>query len=193
MWFKDLDDTYEDALDRSRVEKLMALMHDDYGEDLSPPRAKEVDWVMRKHARTNRESLTQEECEDAVRTYASYLKRRQDVDSVFQKYDEDGDDALNRAELSAYVAFELNGGAPPKDEDIDGLLARCDVGGAFSASDDGLIGRMEIIRAKDEWCSMLSSVREGSIDDDGNDGDAKSARFAEDEPTEPRKGCCAVM
>ena len=107
LWFKDLDDTYQDVLDRARVEKLLGILHDDHGE-LTPPRAVEVDWVMRKNALSSPDSMTLEECETAVHTYKSYLKRRPEIERAFAEYDADGDDFLNRAELSQYIAFELN-------------------------------------------------------------------------------------
>ena len=128
MWFKDLDDTYQDVLDRARVEKLLGILHDDHGES-TPPRAAEVDWVMRKNALSSPDSMTLAECETAVHTYESYLKRRPEIERAFAEYDADGDDFLNRAELSQYIAFELNAGDAPNDKEMDWLMARVDVGG----------------------------------------------------------------
>ena len=89
LWFKDLDDTYQDVLDRARVEKLLGILHDDHGES-TPPRAVEVDWVMRKNALSSPDSMTLEECETAVHTYKSYLKRRPEIERAFAEYDLDG-------------------------------------------------------------------------------------------------------
>ena len=111
MWFKDLDDTYQDVLDRARVEKLLGILHDDHGES-TPPRAVEVDWVMRKNALSSPDSMTLEECETAVHTYKSYLKRRPEIERAFAEYDADGDDFLNRAELSYAICHML--GLRPK-------------------------------------------------------------------------------
>ena len=107
---------------------VMAHMNDDHGES-TPPSAAEVDWVMRKNALSSPDSMTLQECETVVHTYKSYLKRRPEIERAFSEYDADGDDFLNRAELSRYVACELNGGDAPDDEALDWLVKRVDVGG----------------------------------------------------------------
>ena len=194
MWFKDLDDTYQDVLDRARVAKLLKLLHDDHGE-ATPPSAAEVDWVMRKNALSSPDSMTLQECETVVHTYKSYLKRRPEIERAFSEYDADGDDFLNRAELSRYVACELNGGDAPDDEALDWLVKRVDVGGAFSDANDVMIGRTEIMRAKDEWCLMPDSVGSGASFARRNRAPASDARLVEsDDEREPKKGCaCVVM
>lgn len=194
MWFKDLDDTYQDVLDRARVEKLLGMLHDDHGE-ATPPHATEVDWVMRKNALSSPDSITLEECENAVHSYKAYLKRRPEIEHAFREYDLDGDDFLNRAELSRFIAFELNAGDLPNDQELDWLMSRIDVGGAFSGANDGLIGRTEIMRAKDEWCLMPDSVGRGekSFADARDAGNAPTQLVESDDESEPKKGCCVVM
>lgn len=194
MWFKDLDDTYQDVLDRARVEKLLGILHDDHGES-TPPRAAEVDWVMRKNALSSPDSMTLGECETAVHTYESYLKRRPEIERAFAEYDADGDDFLNRAELSQYIAFELNAGDAPNDKEMDWLMARVDVGGVFSGASDGLIGRTEIMRAKDEWCLMPESIGRGGSFVNRHRAPAGDVQLVEsdDDESEPEKGCCVVM
>lgn len=194
LWFKDLDDTYQDVLDRARVEKLLGILHDDHGES-TPPSAAEVDWVMRKNALSSPDSMTLEECKTAVHTYKSYLKRRPEIERAFAEYDADGDDFLNRAELSQYIAFELNAGDAPNDKEMDWLMARVDVGGGFSGASDGLIGRMEIMRAKDEWCLMPESIGRGGSFVNRHRAPAGDVQLVEsdDDESEPKKGCCVVM
>jgi hypothetical protein len=198
LWFKDLDDTYRDALDRPRVEALLCFVHDD-AHASSPPRASEVDWVMRKASLSAEDSshsvLTLPECEDAVGMYVSYLKRRNEIDVVFQTYDRDDDDALNRAELGAYVRYELNHGDVPSDLEIDWLLEKLDIGSCMtSEKGDGLVGRTEIMRAKDEWCLMpdeVATTRHRRGDDDFSR--STTLEFSSPNSREPAGGCCVVM
>ena len=46
-----------------------------------------------------------------------------------------------REKLAAIVA----------EEDLDAIIAKCDVGGLASEEGDGKIGRSEIVAVKDEW------------------------------------------
>jgi hypothetical protein len=174
------------------VEKLLHLLHEDHGEH-SPPRTPEVDWVMRKASQTTGGVLTLPECEEAVTMYKSYLKRRGEIDAVFEKYDADGDDMLSREELAEYIKNELNFGDAPSDKEIDWLMGKCDVGGMTSHKGDGLIGRTEIMRAKDEWTLMPDTVGGGSARrrqmDDNFDDDFSSSRKT---LSEPSGGCCVV-
>ena len=130
-----------------------------------------------------------------MHTYKSYLKRRPEIERAFAEYDADGDDFLNRAELSQYIAFELNAGEAPNDKEMDWLMARVDVGGSFSGASDGLIDRTEIMRAKDEWCLMPESIGRGGSFVNRHRAPAGDVQLVEsdDDESEPKKGCCVVM
>ena len=90
--------------------------------------------------------------------------------------------------MKRYLAAELNNGVDPTNEELDWIIAKCDVGGMTSVPGDGYIGRTEILAVSGEWTFRPTSVRA----DDG-----PVLRVSDDEEEEERveaaRCTCAVQ
>ena len=128
-------------------------------QDDAPPTELAVNWVMRVADSGGNGKLDVNDCEKAIKLYAHYLRTKDQVDRIFATYDADGDDALSRDEMKRYLAAELNNGVDPTNEELDWIIAKCDVGGMTSVPGDGYIGRTEILAVSGEWTFRPTSVR----------------------------------
>jgi len=192
--FKEADIDGDGVLDRTQLTFLMRKMKCDIiGED-TDPRPAAIDWVMDIADRSGDGKLSLREVEKAISVYAAYLQEREFIDGIFEKYDKNKDQVLDREELTGYCK-ELNEGVEPTEAEIDWILSRSDKGGMTSQAGDGLIGRIELLAVVNEWFFMPPDVNDADFDDlDLDDtGSPKSPpsrpqeAFAEDKPADPAK------
>lgn len=183
-----LDVRDEGFLGRAEVEKLLGEMQMEMIQDDAPPTELAVNWVMRVADSSGNGKLDVNDCEKAIKLYAHYLRTKDQVDRIFATYDADGDDALSRDEMKRYLAAELNNGVDPTNEELDWIIAKCDVGGMTSVPGDGYIGRTEILAVSGEWTFRPTSVR-------ADDGPVLrvSDDEEEEEESKPPRCTCAVQ
>ena len=184
-----LDVRDEGFLGRAEVEKLLGEMQMEMIQDDAPPTELAVNWVMRVADSGGNGKLDVNDCEKAIKLYAHYLRTKDQVDRIFAAYDADGDDKLSREEMKRYCAAELNDGDDPTDEELDWIIAQCDVGGMTSVAGDGYIGRTEILAVSGEWAFRPASVRPA----DGPVQYVSDEEEEEDEESKPPGCTCAVQ
>lgn len=149
--YREFDGEVHDGLDKDAVGKVMARLKTEQYRDSNPPTPEAVEWIMRSSDVSGTGKLRLKELEHAIHVYSGYLRHKAHIDDVFERFDADGDGQLDRDELRAYVRADLNDGVDPTEEDLDAIIAKCDVGGLASEEGDGKIGRSEIVAVKDEW------------------------------------------
>ena len=139
--FKEAGIDRDGVLARKQLTFFMRKMKADIiGED-TDPRPAAIDWVMNLADRSGDGQLSLREVEKAISVYAAYLQEREFIDGIFDKYDKNKDQVLDREELTEYCK-ELNEGVEPTDAEIDWILSRADKGGMTSEANDGKIGRI---------------------------------------------------
>ena len=212
--FEEADIDGDGVLNRDQLTMLMRKMKKDIiGED-TDPRPAAIDWVMELADRSGDGQLSLREVEKAISVYAGYLQEREFIDGIFDKYDKNKDQVLDREELRSYCT-ELNEGIEPTDAEMDWIIGRADKGGMTSEAGDGKIGRIELLAVVNEWFFMPPDINDaefegdGDGDDDDESGGAntpksppRAARPAFEEDNKKKKkpaakkaesGCCVVQ
>lgn len=184
--FKEADIDGDGALNRDQLTMLMRKMKKDIiGED-SDPRPAAVDWVMELADRSGDGELSLREVEKAISVYAGYLQEKDFIDGVFDKYDKNKDQVLDRDELRGYCQ-ELNEGIEPTEAEIDWILSRADKGGMTSDAGDGAIGRIELLAVVNEWFFMPPDVNDAEFADDDDDGEEEGGGDGDTPKSPPSK------
>jgi Ca2+-binding EF-hand superfamily protein len=112
--FEEADIDGDGVLNREQLTMLMRKMKKDIiGED-TDPRPAAIDWVMELADRSGDGKLSLREVEKAISVYAGYLQERDFIDGIFDKYDKNKDQVLDRDELREYCQ-ELNEAGPGTD------------------------------------------------------------------------------
>jgi len=190
--FREADIDGDGELDRTQLTMLMRKMkHDIIGED-SDPRPAAIDWVMNLADRSGDGNLSLREVEKAISVYAAYLQERDFIDGIFDRYDTNKDQVLDREELTGYCK-ELNEGVEPTDAEIDWILSRADKGGMTSEANDGKIGRIELLAVVNEWFFMPPDVNDGDFDAELEESSSPKSppaqpKAAFEEASSPKKG-----
>ena len=149
-----------DGLDKDAVEKVMARLKTEQYRDSNPPTPEAVEWNMRSSDVSGTGKLRLKELEHAIHVYSGYLRHKAHIDDVFERFDADGDGQLDRDELRAYVRADLNDGVDPTEEDLDAIIAKCDVGGLASEEGDGTDFLKEMESQEDHYQQEVGGIRE---------------------------------
>jgi Ca2+-binding EF-hand superfamily protein len=102
--FEEADIDGDGVLNREQLTMLMRKMKKDIIGD----------WVMELADRSGDGKLSLREVEKAISVYAGYLQERDFIDGIFDKYDKNKDQVLDRDELREYCQ-ELNEAGPGTD------------------------------------------------------------------------------
>jgi Ca2+-binding EF-hand superfamily protein len=209
--FEEADIDGDGELNRDQLTLLMRKMKREIiGED-TDPRPAAIDWVMQLADRSGDGALNLREVEKAISIYAGYLQERDFIDGIFEKYDKNKDQVLDRDELRGYCT-ELNEGVEPTEAEMDWIISRADKGGMTSKAGDGKIGRIELLAVVNEWFFMPPEINDDEFED-GDEGQgtpkgtpkgktkpppSPKAAFSEEKKksvkkTEAESGCCVVQ
>merc|ERR1712190_27154 len=97
-----------------------------------------------------------DEIEYAIKAWACYTNRRQQMAEAMREFDKSGSGTLDKCELKEYLR-SLNGGQEVKDSEVDWVLGEADIFG------DGTIATTELVMATAAWFAHVEQKRQSTV------------------------------
>jgi len=150
-WFKQYDFNQDGILQRDELAALLTFLSPD-----RPPTEGNLDFLIEKataidtysmHLPGNKNgSVTWHNARTTVHKYHEYCRDQDYLDSVFARFDADGNGTLDATELPGLLAAVAPEGRVVRSSDVHYILQQCDDKG-----DDGVISRDEVMPMLARW------------------------------------------
>lgn len=147
-WFVAFDTNQSGDLCNDQLKALLQKMDPEH-----EPTEESIQFLMGQYAgcgKNNKTGIEKESLVSVFRTYRSYCKEKERIDSIFEKYDTNKSLALERDQLMTMMReIAKDSGIEVEDGDVDYVLENCD------KSSTGSILRGEALPAVATWRDLI--------------------------------------